>query len=248
MTAWLDAAANYRLSVERAKEAEQGAKFATDEYEKWAQAHKAAQKSRARLLPRHAAQRAEIANEKKVIKEIMRLIGVLHDVKASEKSIAAGGRDSVKNSETGVSDPYDIKVSRARIQLQAKMAQLKQLASKEGRETVKMSKLTALTQKLAVHSSLAVYSETEEVARILKEMLDDLDVRVSAIDTMDAKALAEVSSTFDKMVDWEKQMVKLGDAAGEIEREGGRTRERAREKGREREREGERGREGGREG
>lgn len=31
--------------------------------------------------------------------------GVLHDVKASDKSIAAGGRDSVKDDETGVSDP-----------------------------------------------------------------------------------------------------------------------------------------------
>ena len=33
----------------------------------------------------------------------MRYIGVLHDVKATEKSIAAGGRDSVKDEETGVS-------------------------------------------------------------------------------------------------------------------------------------------------
>ena len=31
----------------------------------------------------------------------MRYIGVLHDVKATEKSIAAGGRDSVKDEETG---------------------------------------------------------------------------------------------------------------------------------------------------
>ena len=31
--------------------------------------------------------------------------GVLHDVKATEKSIAAGGVDSVKDPETGVSDP-----------------------------------------------------------------------------------------------------------------------------------------------
>jgi hypothetical protein len=31
--------------------------------------------------------------------------GVLHDVEATDKSIAAGGKDSVKN-EYGVSDPY----------------------------------------------------------------------------------------------------------------------------------------------
>ncbi len=32
--------------------------------------------------------------------------GVLNDVKATEKSIAAGGVDSVKDPKTGVSDPY----------------------------------------------------------------------------------------------------------------------------------------------
>jgi len=31
--------------------------------------------------------------------------GVLHDVKATEKSIAAGGTDSVIDPSTGVSDP-----------------------------------------------------------------------------------------------------------------------------------------------
>ena len=40
----------------------------------------------------------------------------------------------------------------------------------------------AATQKLAQIQSLPVYSETEEVAKILKEMLSDLSTRLSVID------------------------------------------------------------------
>jgi hypothetical protein len=52
-------------------------------------------------LARHAQERLELADERKIIKMIMRYIGVLHDVKATEKSIAAGGVDSVKDKDSG---------------------------------------------------------------------------------------------------------------------------------------------------
>ena len=60
----------------------------------------------ARTQARHAAQRAALEEEEQVIRDIMRYLGVLHDVKASAKSVAAGGRDSVKDGESGVSDPF----------------------------------------------------------------------------------------------------------------------------------------------
>jgi hypothetical protein len=41
---------------------------------------------------------SQMDDERELIKMILRYIGVLHDVKATEKSIAAGGRDSVKDS------------------------------------------------------------------------------------------------------------------------------------------------------
>ena len=47
MTAWLDASAQYRLALEKEREARQGAAYANEEYEKWRQAHKQAQKSQA---------------------------------------------------------------------------------------------------------------------------------------------------------------------------------------------------------
>jgi hypothetical protein len=45
-------------------------------------------------------------DERELIKMILRYIGVLHDVKATEKSIAAGGRDSVKDSVSPPSRPH----------------------------------------------------------------------------------------------------------------------------------------------
>lgn len=35
MSSWLDSESHYRLTVEQAKEADDGAKFASNEYEKW---------------------------------------------------------------------------------------------------------------------------------------------------------------------------------------------------------------------
>ena len=55
-------------------------------------------------MKKHEIERKDMDDERELIKMILRYIGVLHDVKATEKSIAAGGRDSVKDSETGVSD------------------------------------------------------------------------------------------------------------------------------------------------
>jgi hypothetical protein len=55
-------------------------------------------------LKKHDLERTEIDEERELIKSIMRYIGVLHDIKATDKPIAAGGRDSVKDPEAGVSD------------------------------------------------------------------------------------------------------------------------------------------------
>jgi hypothetical protein len=157
MTAWLDANAKYRLALDQASEASKGAAFATDEYEKWMQTNKQAKKSLAEQTARHALQRTALLNEKELIRAIMRLIGVLHDVKATEKSIAAGGRDSVKDAETGVSDPYNIKVAQARAQLQSKVQELKRVAGSAAGQAKFSEKLAQIDQRLAV------YSETEEV-------------------------------------------------------------------------------------
>merc|ERR1712159_587928 len=106
MSAWLTAESNYRLTVEKMQDAREGSSFAEAEYEKWKDAHRKAKADLEATLARHEAERQSLLDERELIKQIMRYIGVLHDVKATEKSIAAGGRDSIKDSETGVSDTY----------------------------------------------------------------------------------------------------------------------------------------------
>ena len=243
---WLDSESTYRLTVEKSKEATEGATFARNEYEKWADANKQAKKDLAATLTRHAAEREALASERQLIKVIMRLIGepresvqahdaverggspflsggvyfpselsyvllksglprvampgVLHDVKASDKSIAAGGRDSVKDSETGVSDPYAEQMTKTKAELHAKFAKLQSLALR--------TKVPGSTQKLAmINQHLAVYSETQEVAKILKDMLSDIESRLKVIDTVDEQAKKLVTDTMAKMVEWEKKLV-----------------------------------------
>jgi len=206
MQSWLDSESTYRLTVEKSKEASEGSTFARNEYEKWHDANKQAKKDLTAVLARHAIERQSLADERGLIKMIMRLIGVLHDVKASEKSIAAGGKDSDIDPETGVSDPYAVKMSKTKAELKAKFSKLQQLSA--------TTRVPGATQKLAmIDQRLAVYSETSEVAKILKEMLDDLEARLKIIDTVDQQSQKLVDDTEAKMVEWEKQLVALSNAA-----------------------------------
>jgi hypothetical protein len=205
MSSWLDSESKYRLTVEQVKEAREGASFAQDEYEKWKTAHKKAQEDLAATKARHAEERKNLEEERDVIKEIMRYLGVLHDVKATEKSIAAGGRDSVKDAESGVSDPYATQKAPTPAQLQAKIKKLQNLALR--------TQVPGATQKLAQLHKLAVYSETEEVAKILKEMLADLATRLSVINEVDAQAQKLLDDAFKNMVKWEQKLVALSGEA-----------------------------------
>jgi len=206
LSGWLDSESKYRLTVEKAKEAKAGSEFARNDYEKWNTAYKKAQQDLAATLALHNAERQDLLDEREIIKEIMRYIGVLHDVKATEKSIAAGGRDSTIDKETGVSDPYATqKKAINAAKLASKVQKLKALVLK--------TKLPGATQKLAQIEQLPVYSETEEVAKILKEMLDDLATRLSVIDEVDAQAQKLVDDAYAKMVEWEKKLVALGNEA-----------------------------------
>jgi len=201
LSGWLDSESQYRLTVEKSKEAKEGGEFARNEYEKWKTAYKKAKADLEATLARHEEERQDLLDERELIKEIMRYIGVLHDVKATEKSIAAGGRDSVKDDESGVSDPYNIKKAVSPAVLEAKVKKLQKLVLK--------TKLPGSTQKLAQIQTLPIYSETEEVAKILKEMLSDLATRLSVINEVDQQAQKLVDDAYGKMVEWEKKLVAL---------------------------------------
>jgi len=205
MSSWLDAESNYRLTVEKMQDARDGSSYAEEEYEKWKDAYKKAKEDLEATLARHQEERQDLLEEREVIKQIMRYLGVLHDIKATDKSIAAGGRDSVKDEETGISDPYAIKKAVSSSELKAKVDQLQKLVLK--------SQNPGQLQKLAQIQQLPVYSETEEVAKILKEMLDDLATRLSVIDEVDAQAQKLVDDAYAKMIEWEKKLVVLAHEA-----------------------------------
>jgi hypothetical protein len=197
LASWLDSESKYRLTVEQAKEAKKGSEYASNEYEKWKTAHDQAQKDLAATLARHEKERKELNDEREVIREILRYLGVLHDVKATEKSIAAGGRDSTIDPETGVSEVKAVSTAK----LEASIKKLQMLAQK--------TNLPGSTSQLAQIQQMPVYSETEEVAKILKEMLGDLATRLSIINEVDAKAQEEANKTYDKLVEWQQKLVKL---------------------------------------
>jgi len=94
---------------------------------------------------------------------------------------------------------------RAPSQLQAKIKKLQNLALR--------TQVPGATQKLAQLHKLAVYSETEEVAKILKEMLADLATRLSVINEVDAQAQKLLDDAFKNMVKWEQKLVALSGEA-----------------------------------
>ena len=193
------------------KEAKEGGKFAEEEYEKYRQAAKEAKENYLTGLKKHDEEREDLDSEKELIKVIMRYLGVLHDVKATEKSIAAGGRDSIKDEETGVSDYCgEYKDSgKTRAELKTKIAKLTELIQKNSNLPGHGKKLELLK---AHTSKLAVYAETIEVVNILKEMLEDIKTRFEIIDKVDNEAKKLMDDVTAKMVEWEGKLVALGNA------------------------------------
>ena len=89
-------------------------------------------------------------------------------------------KDELRPAAWRCADPYNIKQSDAKAKLAGKMRELKALARK--------TKLPGTAEKLAQIETLPIYSETEEVAKILKEILADLATRLSVINEVDMQA------------------------------------------------------------
>jgi len=228
MESFLNSEAQYRLRLEQAKEAEDGAKFAEEEYEKWRTAHKAAKKALRDGIAKKAEELEGLKNEEKMIRKIMRYIGVLHDVKATERSIAAGGRDSVKDKRTGVSNPYEsdqtqpsastkamrtsqlVSIQQTKEELEDTVNQLAALMTKS-KVPGAANKVALLAQKASMNK-LAVYDETVEVVKILKELLADIVTRREVLMKGDDSDKKLVDDAMNKMVEWETKLVALGNA------------------------------------
>jgi len=205
--AWLDSESSYRLTVEKAKEASDGADYSRQQFEKYNTAYLDAKKTLDSILAQNAEERSGLLDERELIKQIMVMIGVLNDVEATDKSIAAGVKDSVKN-EYGVSDPYATPGARKAINTKELMQKLQKIQSISLK--VKQPKMGQMLQQLK--SSLAQFAESDEVAAILKQMLQDIEDRLRIIDNLAATAKQTADAMEAKVIEWQTKLVELSNA------------------------------------
>jgi hypothetical protein len=74
--AWLDSESSYRLTVEKAEEATEGADYARNQYEKYNTAYLDAKKTLDQINKQNAEERSGLMDERDLIKQIMVMIGV----------------------------------------------------------------------------------------------------------------------------------------------------------------------------
>jgi len=206
---WLDSESSYRLTVEKAKEATEGADYARNQYEKYNTAYLDAKKTLDQINKQTAEERSGLLDERDLIKQIMVMIGVLNDQEASAQDIAAGGKNSVKN-EFGVSDPYATGSKKAvpavsTAELKQKLQRLQALSGK-----VKQAKFSTMLNKLK--SSLAEFAESDEVASILKQMLQDIEDRLRIITNLATSAKKTADDLEAKVIEWQTKLVELSTA------------------------------------
>eukprot|EP00960_Hanusia_phi_P052054 761216-Hanusia_phi.AAC.1 len=194
LKAWLDGESAYRLELEKEKEAKDGSQFARAELEKWKATVKQTEERLKTMTASYTAEKADIQSERELLKEILRILGVLEDQPLDDRSKAAGGYTAQKSSQAV-----------AMKEIRAKIAQLKQRATLGGPLHVKQ--VTMLQQKLAN------FAETDEVRKLLEAMLADLDSREGVIDRAYKETQDELEQHKDKVVEYEKEVVDLSNAA-----------------------------------
>lgn len=193
--AWLDGESAYRLEIEKQQEAQEGAKFARQEYEKWFQTVKATKERLEKMEKDYPAEKQSIADERSLLKEILRLLGIMEDQPLDEASANAGGYMKSK-----AKDSAELK------QLKAKVAELKIQASKGG-------SAIQLRQVNILQSKLASFAESDEVKQLILGMLKDLETREDILDKSLADTKGELQDHEDKLVKYQKEVVDLSNAA-----------------------------------
>jgi len=193
LKAWLDSESQYRLQEEKMKEAEEGAKFARDRYEKWSETVAETQARLDTMKTQYAQEGKDISDQRMLIKEILRMLGIMADQPLDDASKAAGGYMAEK------AKPLTL------AQVRAKIGELKKEAIAGG--PISLSQINLLQSKLAN------FAESDEVKQLLENMLKDLDQRETVI----TKALSDTEKELEehqaKLVDYEKQVVDLSNAA-----------------------------------
>eukprot|EP00960_Hanusia_phi_P073601 768050-Hanusia_phi.AAC.4 len=192
--AWLDAESEYRLEMEKKKEAEDGAAYARSQYEKWAETVKRTQERLTTMQTNYAKEMADINSQRSLIQEILRLLGVLGSDPLDSATAAAGGYSAAAKAH-----PLTLK------EIKSKISLLRQEAVNGG--AIKLQMVNQLESKLAN------YAETDEVKKLLSGMIDDLNTREEVITTELTQTQDELAQHKKKLVDYETQVVDLSNAA-----------------------------------
>jgi vacuolar-type H+-ATPase subunit I/STV1 len=196
LKAWLDSESDYRLTVQKAKDAKQGSEYAEQQYEKYNTAYNDATKAAQTLRNQNNAERQSLVDEQNLIQEIMRLVGILDD------GLGAGAAaKAVKGSTKLLQTPQEMDPKRVK----AELKKLEDLASK-----VQQPKMRQQLAKLTI--SLDSTTETGEVAAILKQMLQDIEDRIRILNNLDAAASAQADTMQTKLIEWQTKLVDLSNA------------------------------------
>lgn len=197
LSSWLDSESSYRLEVEKQKEAEEGAAFARSEYEKWFSTVKKTKERLASMEATYPEEKQSIADERALLKEILRLLGIMEDQPLDDASKAAGGYKA-----------NDASVLKS---LKAKVAELKLQATKGG--------AIQLRQVNVLQSKLASFAESDEVKNLILGMLKDLETREDILDKSMEDTKSELVSHTDKLVKYQQEVVDLSNAADKAQQQ-----------------------------
>ena len=91
-------------------------------------------------------------------------------------------------------------------QIKAKLSKLQEWAQKSN-NAVKIKGIHSLEQKLAS------FTETSAVRQLLQDMLKELETREEVVKKVEDEAKEEMSSHFDKLIEYEKEVVDLSNSA-----------------------------------
>ena len=171
---WLDGESAYRLEIEKKAEAEKGATFAREAYEKWKAATLDTKERLDAMEKRYPKEKADIEAEKEIIKTIMRYLGIMDDQAVDAKSAEAGGywNENIDHPNAVEKQPSPAKLK----QIKAEIAKLKQRAA-AGDGGIKLAMINKLETKLAS------FAESDYVKELLLQMLKDLALREEVLES-----------------------------------------------------------------
>ena len=145
----------------------------------------------------------DIAEEKALLQEILRMFGILGDQPLTDTAKNAGGYMS-GSATKAMPQQLHLRVKDQRA-LQAKLAELQKDAQNGGP--------ISLQQIALLQTKLANFQESDEVKQMLIDMLKDLEDRADALNDSLERTETELAGHKKKLYDYETSVVDLSNAA-----------------------------------